>query len=83
MAQQVIDVDGTPTLFSPVPANQLMPGDLVCDADGGSRPWRTPLVEHRDGVTFIEFEECGGVVLGTNVPVLRAVGANSGRGGAR
>lgn len=30
MTQHVIDVNGVPTLFSPVPAHSLEPGDLLC-----------------------------------------------------
>lgn len=89
MTQHVIDVDGVPTLFSPVPAHALEPGDLVTDADGDSVPWRTPYVETFDGVTFIEFDGAApgergyGIELGANAPVLRAVGARAARGGAR
>jgi hypothetical protein len=79
MAQIVIDG----VLFSPVLAHSLEPGDLVTDADGNSRPWRTPRVQRHDGVVFIEFDTTGGVLVGFNAPVLRAVGARAARGGAR
>lgn len=84
MAQIVIEVNDVPTLFSPVLAHALEPGDLVYDAECDAGPWRTPLVEHADGVTFIEFPgHNGGVYTGSNRPVLRAVGARASRGGAR
>ncbi len=46
MPPVMIDVDGVPTLFSPVPAHSLEPGDLIADAGpvgGASRATRVVL----------------------------------------
>lgn len=79
MAQQVIDG----ILFSPVPAHQLEPGDLF-HADDVTE--RVVAVEstHRRRATYLRVITASDVfhVL-ANSPVLRAVGARAGRGGAR
>jgi hypothetical protein len=90
MTQHVIDVDGVPTLFSPVLAHSLEPGDLFTLTDPGSYPWRVYYIEResRDvlwiGVTA---PGTGGSEFGYEVmfnqSVLRAVGARAARGGAR
>jgi hypothetical protein len=88
MAQTVIEVDGVPTLFSPVLAHSLEPGDLICDDPGHSPPRRVAAVLGNtiDGVLF-DLELRSGVVgkfsFRANSSVLRAVGARASRGGAR
>lgn len=84
MAQIVIDG----VLFSPVLAHSLEPGDLICDDPGHAPPRRVAAILARsaDGVLF-DLELRSGVVgkfsFRLNGPVLRAVGARAGRGGAR
>jgi hypothetical protein len=93
MAQIVIDVDGVPVLFSPVLAHALEPGDLI-HQDGHAwrvlapptefNPDRRPNAPSRSiqlrRVADGEWVHGG---FSANAPVLRAVGARAGRGGAR
>lgn len=96
MTQQIIDVDGVPTLFSPVMAHALEPGDLFTLPVVDDRKHFTPIGTRRvlsppvpadgDRVTFTRSDPTHGtrvVTYSANRPVLRAVGARAGRGGAR
>lgn len=86
MTQQVIDG----VLYSQVLAHSLERGDIIIDP----RPWRdqgpgivTYPVEIYSGRVDVYVQPFNGkhhrCVLRTNEPVLRAVGARAGRGGAR
>lgn len=81
MAQHVIDVDGVPTLFSPVPAHSLEPGDLISHDDSPARV----LMVSRTGLSrYLRVTDANDTwLMPVNIPVLRAVGARAGRGGAR
>lgn len=77
MAQQVIDG----ILFSPVPAHQLEPSDLIHHDDAPARV----LMVSRTGLSqyMCVTDTDDTWLMPVNVPVLRAVGARAGRGGAR
>lgn len=77
----IIDVDGVPTLFSPVLAHALEPGDLISHDD---TPARVRMVS-RNGLSryMCVTDDDDTWLMPVNVAVLRAVGARGGRGGAR
>lgn len=81
---QIIDVPelGGPTLFSPVPAHALEPGDLFHADDVTERVISVSKSGQRARYLRIV---CASDVFHTpiNSPVLRAVGARASRGGAR
>lgn len=89
MSQRVIDVDGVPTLFSPVLAHSLEPGDLI-HQDGRAwrvlaqpsefNPYRRPSAPSRSiQLRRVSDGEWVHGTFGTNAPVLRAVGARAAR----
>lgn len=96
MAQQIIDVGGVPTLFSPVPAHALERGDLFCyRIAGGFNEGRLSPMHRACGPAEIHGRQAHVPVLTDyvgaqyhipfrlNEPVLRAVGVRAGRGGSR
>lgn len=92
MIPVMIDVDGTPTLFSPVHARTLEPGDLIALVPRfaqfaatthrvKSRP--VPGEPHQVEIQ-VEHEYADyRIPFMCNEPVLRAVGGRPARGGAR
>lgn len=86
MAQITIDVDGVPTLFSPVLAHSLEPGDRtpITFADGTEHlDTVLSVLPHKPGYLALTTELAGTELPAVNCPVLRAVGARAARGGAR
>lgn len=88
MTQRVIDVDGVPTLFSPVLAHTLEPGDLITLEDSRRVPTRIEVIDRiGTGPWARVYAKLSGTrtTLGFNIngTVLRAVGAYAARGGAR
>lgn len=87
MTQRVIDVDGVPTLFSPVLAHALEPGDLIATPFADMPTTRVDAVARSAnhwGLSVL-IDTSHGTLLeeALNAPVLRAVGARAGRVGTR
>lgn len=95
MTQRLIDVDGVPTLFSPVLAHTLEPGDLFTLTLGPALRFREVPYRRVLAVTGRTATHLGivrnhphltagiGMSLRLNSTVYRAIGARGGRGGSR